>query len=58
MFDFLNTILGFYANCGMAWVVTVVADIVINKYLLKISRRSRSSAAACSTRSTRSASAP
>ena len=21
MFDFLNTILGFYANCGMAWVV-------------------------------------
>ena len=24
MFDFLNTILGFYANCGMAWVVVVV----------------------------------
>ena len=37
MFSFLNTILGFYANCGMAWVVTVAADIVINKYLLKIS---------------------
>ena len=28
MFDFLNTILGFYANCGMAWVVVVASDIV------------------------------
>ncbi|KAA0024670.1 purine-cytosine permease family protein [Antrihabitans cavernicola] len=37
MFDFLNTILGFYANCGMAWIVTVAADIVFNKYLLKLS---------------------
>ena len=37
MFEFLNTILGFYANCAMAWVVTVAADIAINKYLLKIS---------------------
>ncbi len=37
MFDFLNTILGFYANCGMSWVVVVASDIVINKYLLKIS---------------------
>ncbi len=37
MFSVLNTILGFYANCAMAWVVTVAADIVINKYLLKIS---------------------
>lgn len=37
MFDFLNTILGFYANCGMAWVVTVASDIAINKYLLKLS---------------------
>ena len=37
MFDFLNTILGFYANCGMAWVVAVASDIAINKYLLKIS---------------------
>ena len=36
MFDFLNTILGFYANCGMAWIV-VASDIVFNKYLLKIS---------------------
>ena len=39
MFDFLNTILGFYANCAMAWVVTVASDIAINKYLLKISPR-------------------
>ncbi len=37
MFSFLSTILGFYANCGMSWVVTVASDIVINKYLLKIS---------------------
>ena len=37
MFDVLNTILGFYANCAMAWVVTVASDIAINKYLLKIS---------------------
>ena len=37
MFDFLNTILGFYANIGIAWVVTVASDIAINKYLLGIS---------------------
>ncbi|KAA1249075.1 hypothetical protein F0Q45_17250 [Mycobacterium simiae] len=37
MFDFLNTILGFYANCGMAWVVTVASDIVFNKYLFGLS---------------------
>src|SRR4051795_5203660 len=37
MFDFLNTILGFYANCGMSWVVVVATDIAINKYLLKLS---------------------
>nr|WP_244168745.1 hypothetical protein [Mycobacterium malmoense] len=37
MFDVLNTILGFYANCGMAWVVAVASDIVVNKYLLKLS---------------------
>ncbi len=41
MFDFLNTILGFYANCAMAWVITVATDIVVNKHLLGISRRSR-----------------
>ncbi|BBY27647.1 purine-cytosine permease family protein [Mycolicibacterium sediminis] len=37
MFDFLNTILGFYANCGIAWVVVVASDIVFNKFLLKLS---------------------
>ncbi|EFV12238.1 purine-cytosine permease family protein [Segniliparus rugosus] len=37
MFDFLNSILSFYANCGIAWIVTVASDIAINKYLLKIS---------------------
>lgn len=37
MFSFLNTILGFYANCGMAWIITVASDIVFNKYLLKLS---------------------
>jgi purine-cytosine permease-like protein len=37
MFDFLNAILGFYANCGMAWVVAVASDIVFNKYLLGLS---------------------
>ncbi|MFE3959925.1 purine-cytosine permease family protein [Nocardia sp. NPDC059091] len=39
MFDFLNNILGFYANCGIAWIVTVATDIAINKYVLKISPR-------------------
>ena len=37
MFSFLNTLLGSYANVGMAWVVTVASDIVFNKYLLKLS---------------------
>ena len=37
MFDFLNNILGFYANMGIAWIVTVASDITINKYLLKLS---------------------
>jgi purine-cytosine permease-like protein len=37
MFDFLNTILGFYANCGMAWIVVVATDIAVNKYLLGLS---------------------
>ncbi|MEU6562277.1 purine-cytosine permease family protein [Nocardia nova] len=37
MFDFLNDILGFYANCGIAWIVTVATDITINKYVLKLS---------------------
>lgn len=33
----LDTILGFYANCGVAWVVVVAWDIVFNKFLLKLS---------------------
>lgn len=37
MFDFLNNVLGFYSNCGIAWIVTVAADIIINKRLLKLS---------------------
>ncbi|MFJ2926131.1 purine-cytosine permease family protein [Streptomyces massasporeus] len=37
MFSFLNSILGFYSNCAIAWVVTVATDIGINKYLLKLS---------------------
>lgn len=37
MFDFLNNILGFYANCAIAWIVTVATDIAINKYVLKLS---------------------
>ncbi|MER5389924.1 cytosine permease [Saccharopolyspora sp. NPDC002686] len=39
MFAFLNSVLSFYANCAIAWVVTVAADILINKYLLKLSPR-------------------
>ncbi|MFC8197909.1 purine-cytosine permease family protein [Streptomyces sp. NPDC060006] len=37
MFSFLNSILGFYSNCAIAWIVTVATDIGINKYLLKLS---------------------
>ncbi|MBC9725280.1 cytosine permease [Streptomyces sp. TRM68367] len=37
MFSVLNSILGFYSNCAIAWVVTVATDIMINKYLLKLS---------------------
>ncbi|MDP0398077.1 purine-cytosine permease family protein [Tsukamurella strandjordii] len=37
MFSFLNSLLAFYANCGIAWIVVVASDIAINKYLLKIS---------------------
>ena len=37
MFASLNALLGFYANCAIAWITTVAADIVINKYLLGIS---------------------
>lgn len=37
MFEFLNGILSFYANLAMAWICVVATDIVINKYLLKLS---------------------
>ncbi|MEP6799717.1 MAG: hypothetical protein ABI890_16280, partial [Lapillicoccus sp.] len=37
MFSFLNDILGFYANMGIAWITTVATDIAINKYLLGLS---------------------
>jgi purine-cytosine permease-like protein len=37
MFSFLNSLLGFYANCGMAWIVVVASDITINKFILKLS---------------------
>ena len=37
MFSFLNTLLGFYANCAIVWVTTVATDIVVNKHLLGIS---------------------
>ncbi|WP_067679632.1 purine-cytosine permease family protein [Nocardia miyunensis] len=37
MFTVLNTILGFYSNVAIAWVGAIVADLVINKGILKIS---------------------
>ncbi|MBC3762066.1 purine-cytosine permease family protein [Quadrisphaera oryzae] len=37
MFDVLNTVLGFYANCGIAWIVVVAVDIAVNKHVLGIS---------------------
>ncbi len=37
VFSFLNTVLGFYSNVAIAWIGAVVADLVINKPLLKIS---------------------
>ncbi|MET9693865.1 allantoin permease [Streptomyces sp. NPDC006514] len=37
MFSFLGSVLGFYSNCAIAWVVTVATDIGINKYVLKLS---------------------
>ncbi|MFC9330753.1 allantoin permease [Kitasatospora sp. NPDC057015] len=37
MFSFLNSVLGFYSNCAIAWIVTVATDIMVNKYLLKLS---------------------
>jgi purine-cytosine permease-like protein len=37
MFSFLNSLLDFYSNVAIAWVGAVVADLVINKPLLKTS---------------------
>jgi purine-cytosine permease-like protein len=37
MFSFLGHILGFYSNVAVAWIGAVVADLVINKPLLKLS---------------------
>ncbi|MBU2853446.1 purine-cytosine permease family protein [Acidithiobacillus ferriphilus] len=37
MFSVLGTILGFYSNIAVAWIGAVVADLVINKPLLKLS---------------------
>ncbi|MBU2793136.1 hypothetical protein HAQ01_06995 [Acidithiobacillus thiooxidans] len=37
MFSVLGTILGFYSNVAVAWIGAVVADLVINKPILKIS---------------------
>ncbi|HTK07879.1 MAG TPA: hypothetical protein VL485_11975 [Ktedonobacteraceae bacterium] len=37
VFGFLNTVLGFYSNVAIAWIGAVVADLVINKPLLKLS---------------------
>lgn len=37
MFHVLGKILGFYSNVAVAWVGAVVADLVINKPLLKLS---------------------
>ncbi|MEV4507139.1 purine-cytosine permease family protein [Streptomyces klenkii] len=37
MFSFLNRVLSFYSNCAIAWVVTVATDIMVNKYVLKLS---------------------
>ncbi|WP_308389452.1 hypothetical protein [Acidithiobacillus sp. AMEEHan] len=37
MFSILGSILGFYSNVAVAWIGAVVADLVINKPLLKIS---------------------
>jgi purine-cytosine permease-like protein len=37
VFSFLNTVLGFYSNVAIAWIGAVVADLIINKPLLKVS---------------------
>jgi purine-cytosine permease-like protein len=37
VFGFLNAVLGFYSNVAIAWIGAVVADLVINKPILKLS---------------------
>lgn len=37
MFSVLSFVLGFYSNLAIAWIFTVAADIVVNKYLLGLS---------------------
>lgn len=37
MFSVLSFVLSFYSNLAIAWIFTVAADIVINKYLLGLS---------------------
>ena len=37
MFHFLGKILGFYSNVAVAWIGAVVADLVVNKPILKLS---------------------
>lgn len=37
VFSFLGSILGFYSNVAVAWIGAVVADLVINKPILKLS---------------------
>lgn len=39
VFSLITFVLSLYANVVMAWLVTISADIVINKYLLKLSPR-------------------
>jgi hypothetical protein len=39
MFDFLNTILGFYANCDIAWIVVAASDTLQLEGVGSIARR-------------------
>lgn len=39
VFSLISFVLSLYANVVMAWLVTISADIAINKYLLKLSPR-------------------
>ena len=39
VFSLINVVLSLYANVVMAWLVTIAADIAINKYVLRLSPR-------------------